>query len=129
LLIVAALAYGVDALSLHVLLWLLWSPVGRRVLVVYSDSPIWQPFFENRIIPRLPPSSIVLNWFGRRRWRRWSLAYLAFRFFAGREFNPLAVVIRPLRWGRTFRFWRAFETSSMTRVNRWSRWNVTSSVA
>lgn len=109
LLILALLAYGVCGLLLHVLLWLLWSPVGKRVLLVYSNSPTWQSYIEERIIPRLPPETVVLNWSERRRWRRWSLAYLVFRFFGGRyEFNPLAVVIRPFRWGRTFRFWRAF---------------------
>jgi hypothetical protein len=109
LLILALLAYGVYALLLHVLLWLLWSPVGKHVLLVYSNSPTWQSYIEERIIPRLPPETVVLNWSERRQSRRWSLAYLVFRFFGGRyEFNPLAVVIHPFRWGRTFRFWQAF---------------------
>jgi hypothetical protein len=30
------------------------------------------------------------------------------KFGGSRDFNPLAVVVRPLRWGRAFRFWRAF---------------------
>jgi hypothetical protein len=109
LLIVALLAYGAYALSLHLLLWLVWSPAGKRVLLVYSNSPIWQSYFEEQILPRLPSGSVVLNWSERRHWRRWSLAHLVFRFFGGhREFNPVAVVIRPLRWGKTFRFWQAF---------------------
>ena len=109
LLIMALLAYGAYALLLHLLLWLLWNPVGSRVLLVYSNSPTWRSYIEERIIPRLPPGSVVLNWSERRQWRRWSLAYLVFRFFGGRsEFNPLGVVIHPLRWGRTFRFWQAF---------------------
>jgi hypothetical protein len=37
------------------------------------------------------------------------LSAAVFRLFGGsREFNPLAVVVRPLRWVRVFRFWRAF---------------------
>jgi hypothetical protein len=109
LVIMAMLAYGAYALLLHVLLWVLWNPAGKRVLLVYSNSPTWQSYIEEHIIPRLPPGAIVLNWSERRQWRRWSLAYLVFRFFGGRyEFNPLAVVIHPFRWGRTFRFWQAF---------------------
>jgi hypothetical protein len=109
LLIGLLLAYGTYAVLLHVLLWLLWSPVGKRVLLVYSNSPVWQSYMEEHILPQLPPGSVVLNWSERRRWRRWSLACLAFRFFGGRyEFNPLAVVVLPFRWGRTFRFWQAF---------------------
>jgi hypothetical protein len=37
------------------------------------------------------------------------LARVAFHHFGGwREFNPLAVVFRPLRRTRTFRFWQPF---------------------
>ena len=109
LLLALVLAYGLYALLLHVLLWLLWSPAGKRVLFVYSNSPVWQSYIEDNILPRLPQGSVVLNWSERRRWRWWWLSAAAFRFFGGsREFNPLAVVVQPLRWGRTFRFWRAF---------------------
>ena len=103
------LACGLYALLLHVLLWMFWSPVGKRVLFVYSNSPVWQSYIEDNILPRLPHGSVVLNWSERRRWRRWSLSAAVFHFFGGsREFNPLAVVVRPLRWVRVFRFWRAF---------------------
>jgi hypothetical protein len=79
------------------------------VLFVYSNSPVWQSYIEANILPRLPRGSVVLNWSERRRWRWWSLSAAVFHFFGGsREFNPLAVVVRPLRWGRAFRFWRAF---------------------
>jgi hypothetical protein len=109
LLLPLGLAYGLYALLLHVLLWLLWSPAGKRVLFVYSNSPVWQSYIEGNILPRLPQGSVVLNWSDRRRWRWWSLSVAVFHFFGGsREFNPLAVVVRPFRWGRVFRFWRAF---------------------
>ena len=109
LLLSIVLAYGLYALLLHILLWMFWSPAGKRVLFVYSNSPVWQSYIEDNILPRLPHGSVVLNWSERRRWRWWSLSAAVFRFFGGRrEFNPLAVVVRPLRWVRVFRFWRAF---------------------
>ena len=109
LLLSLALAYGLYALLLHICLWMVWSPAGTRVLFVYSNSPVWQSYIEDNIVPRLPPGSVVLNWSERRRWRWWSLSALVFHFSGGsREFNPLAVVVRPLRWVRVFRFWRAF---------------------
>lgn len=109
LLLPLLLVYGLYALLLHVLVWLLWSPGGTCVLFVYSNSPVWQSYIEDSILPRLPRGSVVLNWSERRRWRWWSLSAAVFYFFGGsREFNPLAVVVRPFRWGRTFRFWRAF---------------------
>ena len=101
--------YGVYAVSIHMLIWIRWGLAGTRVLLVYSNSPVWQSYIEDNIVPRLPPKSVVLNWSERRNWPRWSLAVAVFRFFGGRrEFNPLAVVVEPLCWGRTFRFWQAF---------------------
>jgi hypothetical protein len=101
--------YYLYAFVLHVLVWLRWCPAGTRVLFVYSNSPVWQSYIESNILPRLPADSVVLNWSERRGWPRWSLSTAIFRFFAGRrEFNPLAVVVEPRHWGRTFRFWRAF---------------------
>ena len=109
LLLLIVMAYGLYALLLHILLWIFWTPAGKRVLFVYSNSPVWQSYIEDRIVPNLPHGSVVLNWSERRHWRWWSLSAAVFHFFGGsREFNPLAIVVRPLRWVRVFRFWRAF---------------------
>jgi len=109
LLLLIVLAYGISVVLLHLALWLTWGPLGRRVLFVYSNSPVWQDYVEQNLLPRLPENAIVLNWSERRNWNRWTLSYLAFCFFGGsREFNPLAIVIQPLRRTRCFRFWRAF---------------------
>ena len=121
--LLALAAYGIAAILLHLALWLAWAPFGRRVLFVYSNSPVWQQYIEENILPRLPRRSVVLNWSQRRHWSRWALGYWAFYFFGGRrEFNPLAVVVRPLRKSRVFRFWRAFRDlkhgnrGSLTRI-------------
>ena len=51
---------------------------------------------------------LLFNWSHRRRWRR-ALAVLVFRYFGGhREFNPMAVVFRPFRRAKTFRFYASF---------------------
>ena len=94
---------------LRVAVWTVWNTRGTYVLFVYSDSPVWKAYIEQHILPRLPSKSVVLNWSERRRWSRWSLGAAVFRHFGGhRDFNPMAIVIRPLQWGETFRFWRAF---------------------
>lgn len=109
LVVLAVLAWALYGLGLHLLLWLVWIPAGKRVLLVYSNSPVWQAYVEDTLVPRLPRNSVILNWSERRRWRWWWLSTAVFRFVGGsREFNPLAVVIRPFRRVRTFRFWRAF---------------------
>jgi len=103
-----ALYSVVSWLCVHLLIWIWWCARGRDVLLIYSDSPIWREHIEERILPLLGKRVIVLNWSARRQWSL-SLSRIAFGYFGGtREFNPLAVVFRPLRRTRTFRFWKAF---------------------
>jgi len=60
-------------------------------------------------LPALEGRAVVLNWSERTTWRGRSLAVLASRYFGGdREFNPMAVVFRPGRFRRVFRFWKPF---------------------
>lgn len=108
LLPLVAAAWIAWSIVLHVALCACWLPRGKDVLVVYSDSPHWQADFEQRILPALGQRTVVLNWSQRRQWKR-SLATLAFRHFGGHvDFNPLVVVLRPLRRGRVFRLHRAY---------------------
>lgn len=107
LLLVSYLLYRI---VLQVAIWIGWCSRGIQVLLVYSESPVWQDYIESNIIPRLPRSTVRLNWSERRKWRHLSLPVMAFGFFGGsREFNPLVVVFRPFRRTKTFRFWKAFK--------------------
>lgn len=104
------LTWLLHGIALNVLVWLCWCTRGRHVLLVYSDSPIWHDYIEEKILPRLPTTTVVLNWSQRRTWHWYSLPVLVFRYFGGsREFNPMVVAFRPLRWTRTFRFWQPFK--------------------
>src|SRR5688572_18374994 len=106
--IAAVLLFVAYSVFLHITIWTWWCLRGRDVLFVYSDSPIWCEYIEQRVLPLLGPRATVLNWSRRRRWPL-SLSRLAFYHFGGhRQFNPLAVVFRPFHRTRTFRFWEAF---------------------
>lgn len=95
---------------LYVCVWLLWLPHGRDVLLIYSDSPIWQEYMTQEVLPRVRDRAVVLNWSERSRWSHWSLAVRVFRFFSGDgEFNPMVIVFRPLRLAKKFQYWRAFK--------------------
>jgi len=110
LVVLALVGYVLHGLFLNAAVWMSWCPRGRYVLLVYSDSPIWQEYIQSRLIPRLPANTVLLNWSERRMWRWHSLAVRLAHFFGGtREFNPMVVVFRPFRWGRVFRFWQAFK--------------------
>jgi hypothetical protein len=109
LVVIALTCFAVASVCLHATIWTWWCLRGRDILFVYSDSPMWHDYIEERILPQLGERAIVLNWSQRKRWRI-SIARLAFHHFAGyRQFNPLAVVFRPFRKSLTFRFWQPFK--------------------
>jgi hypothetical protein len=100
--------YLLAGILLHLAIWCVWCTRGHDVLLVYSDSPIWQAYFEEQLVPRLGRRAVVLNWSQRRLWPL-TLAVTAFRFFGGnREFNPLAIVFRPFRLTKRFRYYKPF---------------------
>lgn len=87
-----------------------WAPVGKRILLVYSNSPHWQNYIEDRWLPRLRDRVVILNWSERRQWATHQPVEAAiFRGYAGlREFNPLAIVFPQGGETQVIRFWRAF---------------------
>jgi hypothetical protein len=92
------------------LVWVLWLPRGKNVLLVYSDSPIWHEYMLTQVMPLVREHAIVLNLSERSKWPWWSFRVHVFHWFAGdREFNPLVVLFRPFRRARVFRFWSAFK--------------------
>ena len=116
LLVLAAVIYAVWALTLRFLVLVLWVPRGYRVLVVYSNSPHWKQYFEERIVPRLASRCVVLNWSERRQWSL-SLGGCLFWFYGGhRAYNPLVIVFRPFGRATVFRFWSAFRDARRGRL-------------
>ena len=104
----ALVFFLVSTICLHIAIWSWWCIRGRDILFVYSDSPIWHDYIEQHVLPHLGGRAVFLNWSQRKRWR-FSLARMAVHHFGGwRELNPLAVVFRPFRRTRTFRFWQPF---------------------
>lgn len=108
-LLLALSCFLVSSICLHILIWSWGCTRGRDVLYVYSENPNWHDYIEQNILPVLGRRAIILNWSQRKRWQ-FSLAKLAFYHFGTyREFNPMAVVFRPFRFTRTFRFWKPFQ--------------------
>jgi len=102
-------AYLILSIIIYLSAWLFWNTRGIRLLYVYSNSPNWQEYIEHEIIPKLPEQKIVLNWSERQKWNKINFESLVFWHFGGyRSFNPMAVVIRPFRRAKVFRFYEAF---------------------
>jgi hypothetical protein len=108
IIIAAVLLWLLYGFILQVLAWCLWCTRGRRVLFVYSDSPIWHDYIEQRILPRVGNKAVLLNWSQHKRWKI-TLATLVFLHYSGyRAFNPMAIVFRPLWFTRKLRFYQPF---------------------
>jgi hypothetical protein len=102
--------YWLHQLVLYTLIWLLWLPRGKDVLLVYSDSPIWHEYMTTQVLPLVQERAFILNWSERSKWRKWSFAVHVFRSIGGRrEFNPMVAVFRPFQSAKLFRFWSAFK--------------------
>lgn len=103
------LLYGIWTCCLSLAVWTLWLPRGKTILFVWSESPVWKPYLEEEVFPRIGNRAVMLNWSERKRWRRLSLPVLVFRHFSGsKDYNPLAVVFTPFRRARVLRFYRPF---------------------
>jgi hypothetical protein len=99
------------AVSLFVLLvvWSTWPVKGKDLLVVYSDSPLWQTYFESGLLPRVRSRAEVLNWSQRSRWPTMSLKRIVFdRFKKEKEFVPVVIKFSRFSWPRQIRLYRAF---------------------
>jgi len=95
---------------LYILVWALWLPKGKDVLLVYSESPIWHEYMTTQILPLVQQRAVVLNWSERKKWPHWSFAAALFHHFGGAgDFNPMVVLFKPLRRANVYRFWSAFK--------------------
>ena len=102
--------YWLHKMALYGLIWLLWLPRGKDVLLVYSDSPIWHDYMTTQVIPLVQNRAVILNWSERHKWSKWSFSVHVFRSFGGtNDFNPMVAVFQPFRRARLFRFWSAFK--------------------
>jgi hypothetical protein len=83
---------------------------GRRVLLVYSRSPVWEEYIEKNWLPLLAEHAMVLNWSDRATWKgKRSFAVWVFRRWAPSEnFNPMAIVFPRLRPAKRIGFYFAF---------------------
>jgi len=109
ILAVATLIYYSWSLILSIAIWTSWGLRGRHILFVYSNSPVWSSYIEREILPYISETAVILNWSERKQWKN-SLAVLAFKFYGGSQnFNPLAIVFRPFRFHKVFRFYQAFK--------------------
>lgn len=106
--LLVAIAYVCSWLAVHLGAWSVWHLRGRRVLLVFSDSPHWRDFMGGEVAARLGTCAVVLNRSQQSR-RRFTLACFAYQHFGGwRDHCPLAVVFRPFRRSRIYRFHKPF---------------------
>ena len=104
-------AWALIWLILNLAIWILWVPRGKNTLFIYSDSPNWREHVQEVLLPRVENRAVVLNWTERQKWQHLpTVSSLAFSFLGGgREFNPMAIVFRPLQRPKLFRFYQPYK--------------------
>jgi hypothetical protein len=117
LLVIGLIFIILNRIIIYPLIWFRWSPNGKDVLFVSSDSPIWHEYMQTKILPLVAERAIVLNWSERSKWSKLSLTVRVFRTFGGeRDFNPMVVLFRPFQRAKVFRFLPA--------LKEWKRGNA-----
>jgi hypothetical protein len=97
---------------LHFYAWVWWLPRGKTMLFIYSNSPNWQQDIEENVLPSIHDCAIIMNWSERKQWNTMSPAVWAFKIIGGeRDFNPMAIIFRPMRIVRTVRFFQAYRAA------------------
>ena len=97
-------------LILRFVVELRWAVRGRRILLVYSRSPVWQAYIETNWLPLLRDHAMVLNWSDRAAWRHTQpFAARVFRHWAPDvNFNPMAILLGRFPRTRHIGFYYAF---------------------
>ena len=89
-----------------------WGRHGRRMLLVYSDSPNWKDYIEQNWIPRMGNLCVLLDWSQRSSKamdKDIALQLKILKCWGGRtDFNPLVIYFPRKGKIRTIRFWQAF---------------------
>ena len=70
---------------------------GKYAILVYSESPNWQNYFEEHVVAPTGERAVVLNWSERRLWKKSpSLPIRVFlHLMPARDLNPYALVFLP----------------------------------
>ncbi len=88
-----------------------WTPEGKNILFIYSESPNWKEYIEKNIAPSIDKKTVFLNWSKRIEWNKSKPleAKVLFHWGGDSEFNPMAIVFTPNWRVKTIRFHKAFK--------------------
>ena len=96
-----------------------WQSTGLSGVLVYSDSPNWRDYIDERWLPQIGSRLQILNWSDRRNWRKTLEVRLFHRFVgASNNFNPSVVVLRGLKHPLVFRCFFRFQRLETRQPNR-----------
>lgn len=83
---------------------------GAVGILVYSDSPNWKPYIEERWLPVVGSRLLILNWSERRTWDPTPEIRLFHAFTGDENFNPVAILLTR-RHPLVFEFHSAFKNA------------------
>ena len=84
-------------------------PSEKYILFVYSQSEHWAPYIEEKILPSISEHTIVINRTTQQNWKNeLKLEKRVIELWANIEDNPIAIVFKPKKGVKVFRFFEAF---------------------
>jgi hypothetical protein len=109
-----------------------WLPQNKFILFVYSDNQLWKEYAEKKIVPKIKPVAVILNWSQRKDWiKANSLEAKLFRNFqwgreyiwqnnvrmGGQTYNHMAIIFKSWDKPRVISFWEAFKDYEFGKEN------------
>ncbi len=101
-------------LLLRILIFKYWIREGKDVLFVYSDSPVWQEYMLNEVLPLVRERAVVLNCSEQKRWKRSLAKAVFYAYKSNRNWNPMVLVFPKVGRVRQYRFNDAFKSWKST---------------
>jgi hypothetical protein len=110
-LVLNSIASFLNGLWLNYQFRIRWSPEGKHILFVYSESRYWQEYIESNIVPSIKNKAVFLNGSKRSEWKKnMPLEAKAVSHWGGDlEFNPIAIVFASNQKVKIIHFYKAFE--------------------
>ncbi|MGE0133249.1 MAG: hypothetical protein AB7U82_34665 [Blastocatellales bacterium] len=106
------LLYGLAVLLMRIYvrmrIYMKWPP-NKYILFVYTQSEHWSPYIEQKILPSISDHAVVINRTTQQQWKKeFALEKRAIELWADIEANPIALVFKPYKKVKAFRFYEAF---------------------
>lgn len=103
---------------LRVKWWFKYGRIGKNFLIVYSNSPKWESYFQNEIIPLFNNNAVIVNISTDHNIAKTHIELVAHKEWAGYEnHTPIVLYIPKFGIVKKVRFYSAFIEAKKTNID------------